>query len=137
MLSSSYSPGPDPRAALARTSDGAVASFLHHQRMAHSPDAPHPDGEQAIRILSNELGLTYRQAEVLHWVAKGKTSDEIAAILECSFHTVKTHLKDVFQRLGVNNRAGAIGTAYSMFYELLRARTASPERGIPRKRPSR
>lgn len=105
--------------------------------MAPSPDRDLPDGEHAIRILSNELGLTYRQAEVLHWVAKGKTSEEIATILNCSFHTVKTHLKDVYQRLGVNNRAGAIGAAYSMFYELLRARTASPERGILKKRRSR
>lgn len=72
-----------------------------------------------MRLLSKHLGLTPRQAEVLHWVAQGKTNEEIAAILDCSFHTVKTHLKDIFDRLGVNNRAGAIGTAYRMFYELL------------------
>ena len=105
--------------------------------MSVSPNHIHPDGKEAIGILSNELGLTYRQAELLHWIAKGKTNAEIAAILECSFFTVKTHIKEVFQRLGVNNRAGAIGAAYSMFYNLLHRAAHSPEWAIPEQRRSR
>lgn len=58
-------------------------------------------------MLETSLGLTPRQAEVLHWVAEGKTNEEIACILGCSFFTVKNHLKDVFQRLGVHSRAAA------------------------------
>ncbi len=103
--------------------------------MAKSTDAHHPDGSDAIRILSHELSLTPRQAEVLHWVAHGKTNLEIAIILGCSFHTVKTHLKEIFQRMGVPNRAAAIAAAYRMFYELLSRATASPERAIPEKQP--
>jgi len=118
---------------LARTGDGAFFQNGLSKGMAVSPNPHHPDGEHAIRMLSTQLHLTPRQAEVLHWIAKGKTNEEIATILGCSFFTVKTHIKEIFQRLGVPNRAAAIAAAYSMFYELLRQTSASPERGIPEK----
>lgn len=100
--------------------------------MANAHQSPHPDGEDAIRLLTTELGLTPRQAEVLHWIAKGKTNEEISGILECSFHTVKTHIREIFQRLDVTNRAGAIAAAYSMFYELLLGNSPSAVRAIPK-----
>lgn len=56
--------------------------------------------------------LTQRQAEVLHWVAEGKTNTEIGTILGCSFFTVKNHLKEIFQRLGVHSRTAAAAAAY-------------------------
>lgn len=58
------------------------------------------------------LSLTARQAEVLHWIAEGKTNVEIGTILECSFHTVKAHVKEIFQRLGVHSRTAAAAGAY-------------------------
>ena len=99
--------------------------------MPNPPRSPHPDGEDAIRLLTTRLGLTPRQAEVLHWIAKGKTNEEISKILDCSFHTVKTHISGIFQRLDVPNRAGAIAAAYSMFYQLLLANSPSAVRAIP------
>jgi DNA-binding CsgD family transcriptional regulator len=84
-----------------------------------------------IRFLSAKMGLTTRQAEVLHWVAQGKTNEEIATILKCSFHTVKTHLKEIFHRLSVPNRAAAIAAVYRVFIDLLKQNAASTERGMP------
>ena len=101
--------------------------------MPNLPRSPHPDGEDAIRLLTAHLGLTPRQAEVLHWIAKGKTNEEISKILDCSFHTVKTHISEIFQRLNVPNRAGAIAAAYSMFYSLLQASRISAVRAIPKR----
>lgn len=63
------------------------------------------------QVLEERLRLTPRQAEVLHWVVEGKTNEEIARILGLSFFTVKNHLKEVFQRLGVHSRAAATATA--------------------------
>lgn len=80
--------------------------------MEHLTDDPAPDDIDAARILSAELSLTQRQAQVVHWVAEGKSNDEIATILGCSINTVKMHLKDIFQRLGVPNRAAATACAY-------------------------
>ena len=51
--------------------------------------------------------LTAREREVHHWLAQGKTNDEIAGILGISTHTVKHHVDHIFQKLGVENRYAA------------------------------
>lgn len=53
------------------------------------------------------LGLTPREAEVLAWVAQGKTDAEIGTILGCRPRTVQKHLEHIFQKLGVENRTAA------------------------------
>lgn len=53
------------------------------------------------------LGLTQRQAEVLHWVAQGKSNPEIGVILGTSALTVKKHMEAIFHALGVENRTTA------------------------------
>jgi DNA-binding response OmpR family regulator/DNA-binding CsgD family transcriptional regulator len=53
------------------------------------------------------LGLTERQAEVLYWVAQGKTSSEIALILSAAVKTVKKHLQRIYDKLGVDTRTAA------------------------------
>lgn len=52
--------------------------------------------------------LTRRQREIMDWIAEGKTSAEVAIILEISPRTVEKHLEAVFQRLGVENRIAAV-----------------------------
>lgn len=52
-------------------------------------------------------GLTEREAEVLGWVGNGKTNGEIAAVLHVSPHTVRKHLENVFEKLGVHTRTAA------------------------------
>jgi DNA-binding NarL/FixJ family response regulator len=105
-------------------------------RMASALDADDGDHDHAAEVLCVELKLTRRQAQVLHWMAQGKTNGEIATILACSFFTVKTHTKEIFERLGVHNRTGAAACAYRAHLRFLTARL-SPERAIPRKRRSR
>lgn len=56
------------------------------------------------------IGLGPRATEVLYWAAQGKTNEEIGLILGMATGTVKTHLKTVFARLGVENRASAVAT---------------------------
>ena len=45
----------------------------------------------------------------MHWVAAGKTNPEIGAILDLSEFTIKNHLKRIFVKLDVINRAQAVG----------------------------
>lgn len=52
--------------------------------------------------------LTRRQREIMDWISEGKTSAEVAIILDISPRTVEKHLEAVFQRLGVENRIGAV-----------------------------
>jgi DNA-binding CsgD family transcriptional regulator len=56
---------------------------------------------------SEALGLTRREAEVLAWVAKGKTNEQIGLILGISVRTVQKHLEHVFSKLGVETRTAA------------------------------
>jgi DNA-binding NarL/FixJ family response regulator len=53
------------------------------------------------------LGLTPREAEVMLWVAQGKSNGDIATILGCAENTVKVHLARVFEKLGIENRNSA------------------------------
>jgi DNA-binding NarL/FixJ family response regulator len=54
-----------------------------------------------------KLGLRRRAAEVLLWVAQGKTNPDIAAILGISESTVKKHLLEILEKLGVETRSAA------------------------------
>jgi len=54
-----------------------------------------------------KLDLTPRAAETLLWVAQGKTNGDIASIFGISESTVKKHLLEIFQKLGVETRSAA------------------------------
>jgi DNA-binding NarL/FixJ family response regulator len=53
------------------------------------------------------LGLTQREAEMLLWVAQGKSNSEIAIITGTSEKTVKNHLTHIFEKMGVESRHAA------------------------------
>lgn len=53
------------------------------------------------------LGLTRRETEVVAWVAKGKTNEQIGLILGVSPRTVQKHLEHIFVKLGVETRTAA------------------------------
>lgn len=53
------------------------------------------------------LGLTPREAEVLLWIAQGKSNSEIGSILGCAENTVKVHTARIFEKLGFENRNAA------------------------------
>jgi len=60
--------------------------------------------------------LTERELEVLRKVAKGTPNKLIAAELELAEPTVKSHLKNIFQKLGANDRTHAVTIAISRGY---------------------
>lgn len=63
------------------------------------------------------LGLTPREAEVLLWVAQGKSNSDIGVILGCAENTVKVHLARVFEKLGFENRNAATVRALEILTE--------------------
>jgi DNA-binding NarL/FixJ family response regulator len=65
---------------------------------SHAAHEPEPD---SIHQLSK------RQRLVLAMLAQGKSRAEIAAELAISENTVRTHMSDIYQRLGVQNRTQA------------------------------
>jgi DNA-binding NarL/FixJ family response regulator len=53
------------------------------------------------------LGLSEREAEVLFYVAQGKTNAEVGQLLDISELTVKRHLRNIFDHCGFDNRTAA------------------------------
>jgi len=53
------------------------------------------------------LGLTPRAAETLLWLAQGKTNPDIATILGITESTIKKHVQEIFEKLGVETRGAA------------------------------
>jgi len=73
------------------------------------------------------LGLTPRAAEALLWVAQGKTNADIATILGISESTVKKHLLEIFEKLGVETRSAATLRALETLHSGTKAAVAQPE----------
>ena len=53
-------------------------------------------------------GLTTRQREILQLVAEGKSSKEIAVLLDLSVKTVESHRGQIMERLGVHDLTGLV-----------------------------
>jgi DNA-binding NarL/FixJ family response regulator len=62
-------------------------------------------------LLKRKLTVTEREAEVLLWIARGKSNRDIAEILDLSPRTVNKHLEQIYAKLGVENRASAAALA--------------------------
>ena len=59
-----------------------------------------------------QIGLTVREGEVLHWVIQGKRDKEIAHILSAKPKTIHTHLRSILRKLNTETRTGAVLEAF-------------------------
>ena len=80
---------------------GNISSGEHLLRVSDVSDSVPSE------ILKDAFDLTDREAEVLIWIANGKSNKEIASILDMSPRTVNKHLDRIFGKLGVENRTSA------------------------------
>ncbi len=89
--------------------DAARRTF---ERLRARPDLNRLDSLLAGSVSPEPGVLTPRQVEVLVLVAAGKSNREIGEQLYVSEHTVRRHLQNIFNRLGVTSRAAATAYAY-------------------------
>ena len=85
-------------------------------RLTLSLSASRRSGETLLLLqetapLAAAYGLTPREADVLRWLAKGKTNRDIAEILGMAPRTVNKHLEHLYVKLGVETRAAAAALA--------------------------
>jgi DNA-binding NarL/FixJ family response regulator len=64
-------------------------------------------------------GLTEREIEVLRLVARGATNQQVAQALHISIHTVNTHLTNILNKTGCENRTAA--SAFAIQHHLVSA----------------
>jgi DNA-binding NarL/FixJ family response regulator len=73
--------------------------------------------DTAARLASGEYwpgarqGLTHRESEVLALVVSGLSNRAVAGRLVLGDETIKSHLRSIYRKLNVNDRAGAVATA--------------------------
>ena len=98
-----------------------IASLLHqvssgtvYLAPSQSPRPPAQAGQR-----SELPGLTDREQSILAAVASGMTTAAISRELWISQHTVKFHLTNIYRKLGVTNRAGAV--RYALEHDLASA----------------
>ena len=86
--------------------------FTEHDRLVLDLLRPHlqviDETFERQRRLALELPLTRREREILGWVEDGKTNAEIAEILWISPLTVRKHLENAYEKLGVRTRTAAV-----------------------------
>jgi DNA-binding CsgD family transcriptional regulator len=87
---------------LSSSQDGEVVLLLKRESARECPE-----------MLQTRLGLAPREAEVLFWISKGKTSRETAAILSITRKTVDKHAERIHRKLGVETRTAAAAIAWS------------------------
>ncbi len=63
------------------------------------------------RETTDRPALTKREGEVLGLLAEGRTASRIGEELHLSEATIKTHLHNLYEKLGVSDRAAAVATA--------------------------
>jgi NarL family two-component system response regulator LiaR len=81
----------------------------------HDGDRPRPvegEGKAVMTWPGQVLGLSQREAEMLTYVTRGFTNEEIASHSYLSVNTVKTYLRTAYAKIGARNRAEAVAWGF-------------------------
>jgi len=81
--------------------------WIERQRKPRTTRPSAGRNEKAIKA----LGLTTRELNVLDCLRRGESNKQIARSLDISPNTVKTHLTNLYEKLGVKNRTQAVTQA--------------------------
>ncbi len=84
-----------------------LASGVKTPSFAASAGVGAPYGAVYNQGMAEEIPLTRRELEILTLLAEGLSNDEIAARLSISPNTVKVHLRNIFEKMGVQSRTEA------------------------------
>ena len=99
-----------------------IAEWLTEQRRASSPERLRVESDEmalVVHVVGGSLlleeeraspPLTDREREILELVAAGKTNAEIAEAIWIAPGTVRKHLENVYEKLGVHSRTAALAT---------------------------
>jgi DNA-binding NarL/FixJ family response regulator len=81
------------------------------ERVILTQRSQHAQIDGALRWPGRDIGLTERESELLSLLSTGMTNRELGENLYVSENTIKTHLRRLYSKLGVRNRAQAASLA--------------------------
>ena len=83
-----------------------LARSRHADSQLADPEVPQePDIEALCAKAARTYDLTRREEDVLRLLVEGRTAPQIAEELVVSPNTVKTHVRNLYRKLGINRRA--------------------------------
>ncbi|MEV7113187.1 helix-turn-helix transcriptional regulator [Streptomyces anulatus] len=71
---------------------------------------------EIVPLIVDAYELTDRETEVTQYIARGLPTGEIAGRLHLSPHTVRDHIKAVFEKVGVSSRGELVGKLFTEYY---------------------
>ena len=72
------------------------------------PPATESSQEHRIKELAAEFSLSARETEIIMLIARGFTTDNVAKRLYISPYTVNTHIRHVYEKIGIHKRSELI-----------------------------
>ena len=93
-----------------------IVESIHEALSGGAPMTPHV-ASAVLKMFTQfsqpkqDYGLTTREQKILELMTKGLIKKEIADQLSCSYHTVDTHLRNIYTKLHVHSRTGAVAKA--------------------------
>jgi DNA-binding NarL/FixJ family response regulator len=86
-----------------------IKEIVEHGRLINPPTSGGllPGKKMPAQNPLGSLGLTPREAEVLNWIAQGKSNYEIGVILMACTGTICKHVEHILAKLNVENRTAA------------------------------
>ncbi|MET1059737.1 MAG: response regulator transcription factor [Nocardioides sp.] len=91
--------------------DELVAAIVALHRGDHPPDV-RTDSEPILTWPGQVLGLSERESEMLTFITRGLSNEEIARRAFLSGNTVKTYIRNAYRKIGVRTRAQAVAWGY-------------------------
>jgi two-component system, NarL family, response regulator LiaR len=112
LLAFTWSSSPSSvRRVLAAGARGVVSKMVEAAELAAAVHAVH-DGNvvaaMSTTAAAGGAGLSQRETEVLDLICRGLSNNEIAAQLYVSVNSVKTYVRQMYQKIGVSRRAQAV-----------------------------
>jgi two-component system, NarL family, response regulator len=118
IMLTTYDGDEDVYRALKTGAKGYVLKRVRSDELVRAIKTVHAGGrylsaEAERRLAEHASGseLTHRELEVLQYIAKGLNNKEIGNLVGCTRFTVKFHVQNILQKLGVADRTEAVATA--------------------------
>ena len=80
----------------------------HNITKLMEPPATESSQKHRIKELAAEFSLSARKTEIIMLIARGITTDNVAKKLYISPHTVNTHIRHVYEKIGIHKRSELI-----------------------------
>jgi len=87
----------------------AVIAAIHD---GTQPRAVQHDAEPVLTWPGQSLGLSQRESEILTFITRGLTNDEIARRSFLSINTIKSYIRNAYRKIGVKTRPQAVAWGY-------------------------